>query len=291
MKIAEIFSRKKTVFSLEVFPPKRTAAVDSVYSALRELGKLHPNFISVTYGAGGCENSRATFEIAVAIKRLYVTEGVAHLPCIGLRREEVEALLDELSALGIENVLALRGDRPKDRPVAKGDFEHASDLIRFIRDSGRNFNVSAACHPEGHSEAPSLEADIENLKLKVDAGTDNLISQLFFDNEYFFRFLERSRRAGISVPIEAGIMPVINSAQIRRMTSLCGATLPRKFLSAMERFERNPEAMRDAGIAYAVDQIADLVAHGVDGIHLYTMNTPYVATKVYEAVHSLVNLD
>ena len=291
MKIAEKFSRKKTVFSLEVFPPKRTAPVDSVYSALRELGKLHPDFISVTYGAGGCENSRATFEIAVAIKRLYVTEGVAHLPCIGLRREEVEALLDELSALGIENVLALRGDRPKDRPIAKGDFEHASDLIRFIRDSGRNFNVSAACHPEGHSEAPSIEAEIENLKLKIDAGTDNLNSQLFFDNDYFFRFLERSRRAGISVPIEAGIMPVINSAQIRRMTSLCGATLPRKFLSAMARFEHNPEAMRDAGIAYATDQIADLVAHGVDGIHLYTMNTPYVATKVYEAVHSLLNLD
>ncbi len=291
MKIAEIFSRKRTVFSLEVFPPKRTAAIDSVYSALRELGKLHPDFISVTYGAGGCENSRSTFEIAVAIKRLYVTEGVAHLPCIGLRREEVEALLDELSALGIENVLALRGDRPKDRPVAEGDFEHASDLIRFIRESGRNFNISAACHPEGHSEAPSLDADIENLKLKTDAGTNTLISQLFFDNEYFFRFLERSRRAGISVPIEAGIMPVINSAQIRRMTSLCGATLPPKFLSAMARFERNPEAMRDAGIAYAVDQIADLVAHGVDGIHLYTMNTPYVATKVYEAVHSLVNSD
>lgn len=291
MKIAEIFSRKRTVFSLEVFPPKRTAAIDSVYSALRELGKLHPDFISVTYGAGGCENSRSTFEIAVAIKRLYVTEGVAHLPCIGLRREEVEALLDELSALGIENVLALRGDRPKDRPVAEGDFEHASDLIRFIRESGRNFNISAACHPEGHSEAPSLDADIERLKLKTDAGTDTLISQLFFDNEYFFRFLERSRRAGISVPIEAGIMPVINSAQIRRMTSLCGATLPPKFLSAMARFEHNPEAMRDAGIAYAVDQIADLVAHGADGIHLYTMNTPYVATKVYEAVHSLVNSD
>lgn len=289
MKISELF-RQKTVFSLEVFPPKRTAAVASVYAALRELGKLHPDFISVTYGAGGSENSRATFEIAVAIKRLYLTESVAHLPCIGLKTAEVESLLDTLKALGIENVLALRGDPPKDGSFVRGDFEHASDLIRFIKRRG-DFNIAAACHPEGHFEAPSPEKDVENLKIKVDAGTDHLISQLFFDNNYFYRFLERCRHAGITVPIEAGIMPVVNSRQIRRMTSLCGAALPPKFLAAMERFENNPEAMRDAGIAYAVDQIADLAAHGVDGIHLYTMNTPYVATKIYESVHYLMNAD
>lgn len=287
MKISELFSRK-TVFSLEVFPPKRTAAVASVYATLRELGKLHPDFVSVTYGAGGSENSRATFEIAVAIKRFYLTESVAHLPCIGLKTSEVEALLDALKALGIENVLALRGDPPKDGNFVKGDFEHASDLIRFIKKRG-DFNIAAACHPEGHFEAESPEADVRNLKTKVDAGTDHLISQLFFDNDYFYRFLERCRREGIAVPIEAGIMPVINGHQIRRMTSLCGATLPPKFLAAMERFENNPEAMRDAGIAYAVDQIADLIAHGADGIHLYTMNTPDVASKIYDSVRSLLN--
>lgn len=287
MKLSELF-KQKTVFSLEVFPPKRTAAVASVYAALRELGKLHPDFISVTYGAGGSENSRATFEIAVAVKRLYLTESVAHLPCIGLKTAEVESLLDTLKTLGIENVLALRGDPPKDGAFVKGDFEHASDLIRFIKKRG-DFDIAAACHPEGHFEAPSPEKDVENLKIKVDAGTDHLISQLFFDNNYFYRFLERCRHAGITVPIEAGIMPVVNGRQIRRMTSLCGASLPPKFLAAMERFENNPEAMRDAGIAYAVDQIADLTAHGVDGIHLYTMNTPYVATKIYESVHYLMN--
>lgn len=278
-------SETKRGFSLEIFPPKRTDSIDTIYSALDELKCLKPDFISVTYGAGG-SGSNATIEIASAIKQKYGIESVAHMPCLYLSREDVLQQLETLKANGIKSILALRGDIRSDiQPV--GDFGHASDLISFIKENG-DFNIIGACYPEGHSESASAIDDIRFLKRKVDAGTDSLITQLFFDNGYFYSFREKAAIAGISVPIEAGIMPVINKRQIERMASLGGVKLPKKFVAMMERYENNPIAMRDAGIAYAVDQIVDLISHGVDGIHLYTMNNLYIAKKIYEAVYRLL---
>lgn len=285
MKTTELFPHK-TVLSFEVFPPKRTSSVDTIYHTLDQLKDLNPDFISVTYGAGGSENCKTTFAIASAIKHQYHIESVAHLPCIGLSREDVLLQLGHLREAGIENILALRGDIPA-AGIGPGDFAHASDMIAFIREHG-DFNILAACYPEGHTESDNILSDIRNLKTKVDAGASHLISQLFFDNDCFYRFRERCSLAGIQVPIEAGIMPVTNKKQIERMVSLCGASLPRKFTAMMARYEHDPEAIRDAGIAYAVDQIVDLISQGVDGIHLYTMNNPYIAEKIYQAVYRLL---
>ena len=276
MKTSEFF-KQKTVLSLEVFPPKRTAPVDTVYKTLDGLKGITPDFISVTYGAGGIGNSRATLEIASSIKHRYGIESVAHMPCLHLTKEEAARILEQLKAHQIENILALRGDRIPDMEPA-GGFKYAADLVGFIRDHG-DFNIIGACYPEGHQESGDLVQDIRNLKQKVDAGVSQLITQLFFDNQYFYRFRDRLDLAGIRVPVEAGI---------ERMVSLCGVKLPQKFISMMERYGDNPAAMRDAGIAYAVDQIVDLAAHGVDGIHLYTMNNPYIANKIHESVFRLM---
>lgn len=285
MKTAEIFKRKR-VFSLEIFPPKRTMPIETVYNTLEELSAISPDFISVTYGAGGSASSY-TIEIASKIKKDYGIESVAHLPCLYMSENDAREVLDRLENEGIENILALRGDRspdyePKDR------FTYAADLVSFIKAYKPDMNILGACYPEGHTEAKSKVEDIHNLKKKVDAGASHLVSQLFFDNSFFFDFVEKARIAGINTPIEAGIMPVINKKQIERMASLCGASLPEKFLKVMNRFENNPDAMRDAGIAYAVDQIVDLAARGVDGIHLYTMNNPYVAKRIAESVRSII---
>ncbi len=287
MKTSEIF-RNKTVLSFEVFPPKKTAPIETIYNTLDELKNLSPDFISVTYGAGGSLNSSSTIEIASAIKNRYGIESIAHLPCINLSKEEVLSVLDKLKENCIENILALRGDISPDYPI-KNDFKHASDLVSFIREHG-DFNIIGACYPEGHPESKNLIDDIINLKRKVDSGTNQLVSQLFFDNDKFYSFLERARCAGITVPIEAGIMPVLNKKQIERMVSLSNATLPKKFVTMMEKYEDKPEAIRDAGIAYAVDQIVDLISQGVDGIHLYTMNNAYVAQKISEAVKSIIKV-
>lgn len=284
MKTADLF-KSKTVLSYEVFPPKPTTPVDTIYGTLEELRELHPDFISVTYGAGGGKNNNETFRIASTVKS-YGVESAAHLPCIGMTKADVDEKLRELHTLGIDNILALRGDIPSGG-CPGGDFRYASDLIAYIKDRG-DFNIIAACYPEGHVEAKNRVEDIQHLKIKVDAGADQLITQLFFDNEYFYSFRERCQLAGIGVPIQAGIMPVTNKRQIERMTTLCGASVPKKFAAMMERYENNPIAMRDAGIAYAVDQIVDLITQGVDGIHLYTMNNPYIARKIFEAVHTLI---
>lgn len=284
MHTNELFA-KKTVFSFEVFPPKRDIPVETVYPTLDELSKLHPDFISVTCGAGGTGGNRMV-EVATYIKQLGC-ETAAHMPCIYLTEEAALQNLKELKEAGIENILALRGDEVPGRERAHV-FEHASDLITFIREKAPEFNVIGACYPEGHTEAKTLAADVRNLKIKVDAGANELISQLFFDNTMFYRFLERCEIAGIQVPIEAGIMPVTNKAQIERMVSMCGATLPIKFQRAIAKYGDKPEAMRDIGIAYAIDQIADLLANGVDGIHVYTMNNPYIAKKIAEAVKTLL---
>ncbi|MDO4944720.1 MAG: methylenetetrahydrofolate reductase [NAD(P)H] [Ruminococcus sp.] len=283
MKTNELFKTKSTL-SFEVFPPKSTTPVESIYNTIDGLAPLKPDFISVTYGAGGSSNN-ATIGICDAIKHKYGIEAAAHLPCINLTKEKVLSELEELKKCGIENILALRGDINPDIPP-KEEFHYASELVAFIKEHG-DFNIIGACYPEGHPQAPSIVEDIKHLKEKVDAGCSQLISQLFFDNEDFYAFREKTAIAGINVPIEAGIMPVTNRRQIERMATLCHAKLPKKFITIMEKYENNPIAMRDAGIAYAVSQIVDLIANDVNGIHLYTMNNPYVAEKICEAVKSL----
>ena len=285
MKLAELFGKGRTVFSCEVFPPKKTSPVDSIYKTLDGLRDIHPDFISVTFGAGGSQVNQSTREIAGLIQNQYHIPAMAHLTCVAAGREDVDRLLEELKAEGVENILALRGDVNPDIPP-KTDFAHASDLVSYIR-AHSDFGVSAACYPEGHLESPDLVSDIRHLKEKVDAGAQHLGSQLFFDNEDFFRFLERARIAGIDVPIEAGIMPVLSRSSIQRMVSMCGASLPSKLTRILARYGDHPTALREAGIAYAIDQISDLIAGGVEGIHLYTMNDPAVAQQIAGSLTSI----
>ena len=282
----------RTIFSFEVFPPKKTMPIDTIFSTLDEMKGLSPDFISVTFGAGGSENCNNSVEIAKHIKNTCGVESVIHMPCLNMTRSEAKFVLDQFQQAGIDNILALRGDRVEGKEPA-GDFIHASDLIQFINDfnskrrDGKYFKIFGACYPELHPQSKNVYEDIDYLKKKVDAGVSHLLSQLFFDNEQFYRFLERCQIKGINVPIEAGIMPVTNKKSIERMVSMTNAMLPKKFTDMMNRYGDHPEAIRDAGIAYAIDQIVDLVTHGVQGIHLYTMNNPLVARKIYEATKSL----
>ena len=287
MKVNQLF-KDKTVLSFEVFPPRKTSPLASIYGTLRELGNLKPDFISVTYGAGGSLNGETTINIAHAVKHTYGIESVAHLPSINFSKVEIKSILEELKLAGVDNILALRGDiTPEVQP--KQDFRYASELVSFIKQHG-DFNIIGACYPEGHTEATTVKQDLINLKEKVDAGTNQLISQLFFDNEYFYVFRDKAADMGIHVPIEAGIMPVINKKQIERMVSICGVNLPKKFKQMMAKYEYHPEAFRDAGIAYAIDQVVDLVSQDVDGVHLYTMNNSLIARRIHEAVASLFTI-
>ena len=291
MKIANLFKEnKKTVFSFEVFPPKKDSPIESVYSKMEELCALKPDFISVTYGAGGTVGHSRTCEIASKIKYDFGVESVAHLTCVNSTKEDIDINLADLKANGIENILALRGDYVEGvEPVH--DFKYASDLCEYIEKTEEYrefFDIGGGCYPEVHGEAENEIEDILNLKKKVDAGASHLISQLFFDNNAYYRFIERAKIARINVPIEAGIMPITNKNQITRMVSMSGACLPAKFSKILQKYENKPEALRDAGIAYAIEQIIDLIANGVDGIHLYTMNNPYVAQKITEAVVNLL---
>ena len=289
MKIPELFKNGRTVFSFEVFPPKKDSDVSVVYNTLEQLGDLHPDFISVTYGAGGSAAGASTTELVRYIKENLHTESIAHLTCVNSTHADIDAKILEFKENGIENVLALRGDINPNIPP-KHEFLHASDLIEYMKPRS-DLSFSGGCYPEVHPESESLVEDIRHLKRKVDAGASHLISQLFFDNNSFMDFLEKERIAGINVPIEAGIMPCVNAKQIQRMVSMCGASLPLKFTKMINRYGDNPEAMRDAGIAYAVDQIIDLVAQGVDGIHLYTMNNPYIARKISESIEKVIRCD
>lgn len=289
MKIPELFKNGRTVFSFEVFPPKKDSDVSVVYNTLEQLGDLHPDFISVTYGAGGSAAGASTTELVRYIKENLHTESIAHLTCVNSTHADIDAKIREFEENGIENVLALRGDINPNIPP-KHEFLHASDLIEYMKPRS-NLSFSGGCYPEVHPEAASLVEDIHNLKKKVDAGASHLISQLFFDNNSFLEFMEKARIAGINVPIEAGIMPCVNAKQIQRMVTMCGASLPLKFTKMINRYGDNPEAMRDAGIAYAVDQIIDLVAQGVDGIHLYTMNNPYIARKISGSIEKVIRCD
>ncbi|PZL70875.1 methylenetetrahydrofolate reductase [NAD(P)H] [Enterococcus plantarum] len=283
----DILFKKKTVFSYEIFPPRRSAPIETIYHTLDRMKGQQPDFISVTLGAGGTGENLSTAEIAQKIQEEQFLPSVAHLPAVNFSKDEILIILEELKEKKVENILALRGDiLPNKEP--KKDFSYASDLVAFIQEQG-DFNIIGACYPETHGDAESSVEDIRNLKRKVDAGANQLITQLFFDNNYFYTFKEKCDIANINVPIQAGIMPVVNRKQIERMIKMSSVTLPTKFLKMMERYEHNPEAIRDAGIAYAINQIVDLVAQGADGIHLYTMNNPYVAQKIRDATRSLFN--
>ncbi|MBQ9480405.1 MAG: methylenetetrahydrofolate reductase [Selenomonadaceae bacterium] len=277
-------------FSFEVFPPRKDMPVDVIYNTLDQLSDLEPEFISVTCGAGGSSANAGArmLEVASAIKNKYNRRSVAHLPCINLSRDEVADMLIELDRADIHDILALRGDRvPNVEP--KEDFPHAADLIRFIRQqTERKFKIYAACYPEVHTEAPDFDTDLKHLKAKVDAGVDGLITQLFFDNNSFYYFRDRARAIGIDVPIEAGIMPVTKKQQVERMVNICGATLPIKFRRILDKYGDNDDALREAGIVYALNQIVDLLANGVEGIHLYVMNNVYVARRISETVKYLL---
>ena len=287
MSILELFENK-TVFSFEVFPPKKESGIDTIYDTLKELKELKPDFISVTYGAGGSKTDGvSTADLCSLIKNEYSIETIAHLSCLYNTKESVDQILEELKNHGVKNILALRGDVNPDIPI-EDDFKYASELTEYIKSKEMGFDVSGACYPEVHQEAEDLQTDVLNLKKKVDAGASHLISQLFFDNDSFYGFLEEARSVGINVPIEAGIMPVTNKSQIERMVSMCGASIPAKLSKLLQRFGDDKYAMRDAGISYAIDQIVDLVANGVDGIHIYTMNDAYVARKITEAVNNIL---
>ena len=284
MKLDRILKTGKPSVSFEIFPPKREEQLNSIDETLDVLCGLNPDYISVTFGAGGSMANSRTLEIARKIKDKGI-EPIVHLTCLNYTKSEVDNVLKELENSGVDNVLALRGDK-NPNISQKYEFMYASDMISYIKSKSDLF-VCGACYPEKHPEAKDRISDMLNLKTKVDAGADALISQLFFDNETYFNFIENTRMAGINVPIHAGIMPVINKAQIERMTTLCGATLPAKFRRIMDRYENDREALLDAGMVYAVNQIVDLLANDVDGIHIYTMNNVKIAERICRDIKNL----
>lgn len=288
MKIPELFQQKKPVFSLEIFPPKKKGSIDTIYDTVEKLAVCKPDFISVTYGAGGNMADNSTCEIASNIKKKHGIEAVAHLTCVNSSKEDVKEMIGRFQAADIKNVLALRGDIVPDQPV-KNDFTHANELaIEIQRKCNDDIEILGACYPEGHYESKSLDEDIHNLKYKIGAGVKVLITQLFFDNARFYEFVGKARMMGINVPISAGIMPIVNSRQIERTVALSGASLPKEFSKMISLYGNDPEGLFEAGIQYAVGQIRDLILNGVDGIHLYTMNNPNVALKVHEAIKDLL---
>jgi len=286
MKINELYKEKRPVLSFEIFPPKRAEQIKSIDETLEVLTSLNPDYISVTFGAGGSSINNKTVELAKKIKNEYKIEPLVHLTCLHYTKDEIRSILDELANADIHKFLALRGDINPDFE-SKKDFLYASDLASFVKSCG-DFNVAGACYPETHTEAKDSITDIKNLKKKVDTGIGHLISQLFFDNDIFYKFVEKLRIADINVPISAGIMPVINKAQIERMVSLCGASFPEKFKRITTKYENDKEALFDAGMVYAINQVVELLANDVEGIHLYTMNNPVVAKKLCDGIKNLL---
>lgn len=286
MSLEKLFHTGKCVFALEVFPPKRQSKVETVYATLDELAEIPVDYISVTYSAGGNGAKEYTAEIARYLKNTLGIVPLPHLTCLNATRAEVTAQLAVLQEMGIHSVLALRGDRSPDSPPQK-DYAHASQLMADI-DAQVDFYIAGACYPEGHPESPSLAADIDYLKIKVDSGARHLVSQLFFDNNQFFRFLNLTRKKGVDCPIEAGIMPIVRPGQLERTISLSSASLPPEFTKMVSRYAGDPASFYEAGIDYAIRQIRDLIECGVDGIHLYAMNRPDVARRVQEGIADLL---
>lgn len=285
MRIKEILAQEKPVLSFEVFPPKKEDAYESVERAVREIAGLKPSFMSVTYGAGG-GTSKYTVNIADEISRTYGVTSLAHLSCVSSTKEHVKDMVGQMKERGIENILALRGDIPADGKV-ENDYRYASELIYDIKSLG-DFCIGGACYPEGHPESLNKEDDIRHLKEKVDAGCDFLTTQMFFDNNIFYNFLYRIREKGITVPIIAGIMPMTNAKQLKKTLALSGTYLPTRFKMILDKFGDNPAAMKQAGIAYATEQIIDLVANDVHAIHIYSMNRPDVAAQIKNSLSEIM---
>ena len=285
MKIKDLLQNKKVTFSCEIFPPKAGADMSRMDEIIREIAALHPDFISVTYGAGG-STSKRTVEIASKIQDTYGIPAMAHLTCVSSTKEEVVTMLDRID----ENILALRGDIPQDMDFpSPRHYRYACELIQDIRSQkGDRFCIGGACYPEGHVECEHKEDDIDYLKQKVESGCDFLTTQMFFDNNVFYNFLYRIMAKGIQVPVVAGVMPVTNSRQIKRSCELSGTTLPPRFKAIADTFSDKPLAMKQAGIAYATEQIIDLLSNGVNHIHLYTMNNPEIAAKIMDNLSGIL---
>ena len=282
MKITQLLQQDKLALSMEVFPPKTETAFESVKAATEEIAKLRPAFMSVTYGAGG-GTSQYTLDIAKHIKTLYHVPSVAHLTCVSSTRETVQEKIAAIKAAGIENVLALRGDIPPGRENedrSAWDYRHAIDLVRELKTADPNFCVGGACYPEVHPESANQAQDIAFLREKVDAGCEFLTTQMFFDNNLLYNFLYKIRQAGITVPVIPGIMPITNANQVERALKLSGSQVPQRFKALVDKFGDDPAAMKQAGIAYATDQIIDLYANGINLVHVYTMNKPDVAAAI-----------
>ncbi len=285
MKLTEIINGKKPSLSFEVFPPKTSDNFESVKNATEEIAKLRPSYMSVTYGAGG-GTSDYTVQIAKNLKDNGVTS-LAHLSCISSSKDLVHTQLEKLKASGIENILALRGDIPEGMSMEHLDYHYASELTEEIRNFG-GFCIGGACYPEGHPESKNSTEDIESLKIKVNCGCEFLTTQMFFDNNILYNFMYRLLRAGINVPVVAGIMPVTNAKQIKRIMSISGNALPQRFIRIVDRYADNPEAMKQAGIAYATDQIIDLFANGINAVHIYSMNKPDVAEQIQKNISEII---
>ncbi len=286
MKISDLYKQNKRSLSFEIFPPKKDSELRNIDETLSVLCELKPDFISVTFGAGGSTGHNRTIELAKKIKQEYQVEPVVHLTCLHYNKTEINEFSKILTEEGIQNILALRGDRNPDISE-KEDFKHASDLITYLKQQG-NFCFLGACYPECHPESDNRISEIRHTKEKTNAGAEVLLSQLFFDNDLFFRFVEDCRIADINVPIIPGIMPVINASQIKRMVTMCGASFPERFQKIIHKYEDNREALFDAGMAYALSQIIDLLVSDIHGIHLYTMNNPLVARKICEGIRNII---
>lgn len=285
MKIKELFKQKQPTISFEVFPPNKIYTLEKVYEVIDELSLLKPDFMSVTYGAGG-STRRNTVDIASKIKNINNIEALAHLTCIGATKKEIDEILKDLNKNNIENIMALRGDIPQECENKIGEFSHANDLIKYIKEYG-DFSIGGDFYPEGHQETNDL-LDLFNLKTKVDSGTDFLISQIFFENEKFYEFKEKLGKLNIKTPLIAGVMPITNGKQIRRITSMCGCSIPEKLKKILDRYEDNPIAMREAGIAYAMEQIIELISDDIAGIHIYTMNRVEASKKIMENIGNIL---
>lgn len=291
MKLLEKLLQPQLALSFEVFPPKTDDSFESVKKATEEIAWLNPAFVSVTYGAGGGGTRAYTLEVAKNIKKTCNVETLAHLTCVSSTKEAIKEKLALMKQSGIENIMALRGDIPVDmqnEDRSKWDYSHAVDLARAIKESGLDFCVGGACYPEVHPESANQTEDIKYLKEKVDAGCDFLTTQMFFDNNLLYNFLYKIREAGINVPIVAGIMPITNAKQVERAVKLSGSFMPTRFTRLVDKFGNDPLAMKQAGIAYATDQIIDLYANNVRNVHVYTMNKPDVASKIYSNLTDMI---
>lgn len=289
MKITDIFASDKVTLSLEVFPPKTATAAEKVNKAVKEIAALKPDFMSVTYGAGG-GTSAHTVQIARDIKDTYGVSSMAHLTCVSSTKETVEEQIGKMKAAGIENVLALRGDIPEDADFPlPNQFRYAKELVEEIKKFAPDMCIGGACYPEGHPEAKSKNDDIIHIKEKVDAGCEFLTTQMFFDNSIFYNYLYRLREAGVLVPVVAGIMPITRKTQVARSIQLSGSCVPARFKAIVDWFGDEPDKMRQAGIAYATDQIIDLIANGIKHIHIYTMNDPEVAAGIQSNLSAIIS--